>query len=69
MEDTAVGFASLYAIEQWGGASMVEIKLRREPIVPFAQRNDENSTTKTRETYIGWRDTKEFSQAAVLVWS
>ncbi|MEU5838487.1 DUF5819 family protein [Streptomyces diacarni] len=69
MEDTAVGFASLYAIEQWGGASMVEIKLRREPIVPFAQRSDENATTKPRETYIGWRDTKEFGQAAVSVWS
>ncbi|MGQ3383786.1 DUF5819 family protein [Glutamicibacter sp. TV12E] len=69
MEDTAVGFASLYAIEQWGGASMVEIKLRREPIVPFAQRNNDEATTKSRETYIGWRDTKEFSKAAVSAWS
>lgn len=69
LEDTAVGFASLYAIEQWGGASMVEIKLRREPIVPFAQRYDEQATTKTRETYIGWRDTKKFDESTVSVWS
>lgn len=69
IEDTAVGFASLYAIEQWGGASMVEIKLRREPVIPFAQRGNDGATTKSRETYIGWRDTKKFSQEAVSVWS
>ncbi|MNW51231.1 hypothetical protein D3C74_287120 [compost metagenome] len=69
MEDAAVGFASLYAVEQWGGASMVEIKLRREPVIPFAERNNDGATTKSRETYIGWRDAKQFSQAAVSAWS
>lgn len=68
LEDTAVGFASLYAIEQWGGASMVEIKLRREPVTTFAQRHSETAKSKPIETYIGWRDTKEFSEAAVAVW-
>lgn len=68
MEDTAVGFASLYAIEQWGGASIVEIKLRREPVTTFNQRHNKAAESKPIETYIGWRDTKEFSEAAVAVW-
>ncbi|MGP9606745.1 DUF5819 family protein [Glutamicibacter sp. AOP33-2CA-4] len=68
LEDTAVGFASLYAIEQWGGAAIVEIKLRREPVTSFAQRHNLDAESTPIETNIGWRDTKEFSEAAVAAW-
>ncbi|MFJ2619395.1 DUF5819 family protein [Glutamicibacter sp. NPDC087344] len=68
MEDTAVGFATLYAQEQWGGASMVEIKLRRESVTPFAQRHNDDYQRQVSEKYIGWRDTKEFDDQVLAVW-
>lgn len=68
MEDTAVGFATLYAQEQWGGASMIEIKLRRESVTPFALRHEEEHQNKVSEMYIGWRDAKEFDEQTLAVW-
>lgn len=69
LEDVAVGFASLYATEQWGGASMVEIKLLRTAVTPFAQRHDPPEEPTSTTTYLGWRDTKTFDEETMSVWS
>lgn len=69
LENVAVGFASLYAHEQWGGASMVEIKLLRTSVTPFGQRHDPPQQPKSSTTYLGWRDTMSFDEETMKVWS
>lgn len=69
LEDVAVGFASLYAIEQWGGASMVEIKLLRTSVTPFAQRHNPPEEPTSTTTYLGWRDTMTFDEETMSAWS
>lgn len=69
LEDVAVGFASLYATEQWGGASMVEIKLLRTAVTPFAQRHNPPAEPASTTTYLGWRDALTFDEETISVWS
>lgn len=69
MEDVAIGFASLYAKETWGEVSSVRVQLRRDPVIPFAQRNNPDATTKSTFRHIGWRDVKAFDESTVSAWS
>ncbi|MDR4531895.1 MULTISPECIES: DUF5819 family protein [Glutamicibacter] len=69
MEDVAVGFATLYAKEQWGSASMVQLKLRRDAVTPFAQRHKPEKERSSSERLIGWRDVKAFGEDTVASWS
>lgn len=68
LEDAVVGFASLYAQEQWGGASMVEIRLVREAVPPFDQRHNPSDTRSQTTKYIGWRDSKNFEKDTMDAW-
>lgn len=70
LEDVAVGFASLKALELWGGkASIVEVRMRRDPVVPFEQRH--NNVVETSSTFIkiGWRDVKTFDKDTMAAWN
>lgn len=67
LEDAAVGFASLYALSEWDGASMVEMQLIREAVPPFEQRHDAEERSESR-MYIGWRDTISFDEDTTEVW-
>ncbi|WP_150117132.1 DUF5819 family protein [Arthrobacter sp. ERGS1:01] len=69
LEDVAVGFASLKALELWGGkASLVEVRMRRDPVVPFEQRNDAVDKPESSFIYIGWRDVMKFDDSAMAAW-
>lgn len=69
LEDVAVGFASLKALELWDGeASLVEVRLRRDPVVPFEQRHNADAKTEPTFVKIGWRDVKKFNDDAVAAW-
>lgn len=68
LEDTAVGFASLYALAEWEGVSMVEIQLVREEVPPFEQRHDLPENKAQNKMYIGWRDAKNFDDETMEVW-
>lgn len=68
LEDAAVGFASLYALEKWDGVSMVEIEMIREEVPPFEQRHDPPENRSENRLYIGWRDAKTFDENTTEVW-
>ena len=68
LEDVAVGFASLYALSEWDGASMVELRLLRRAVPQFAQRHDPPEERSENTMYIGWRDTIEFDRDTTEVW-
>lgn len=69
LEDVAVGFASLKSLELWGNkASLVEVRMRRDPVVPFEQRKDANAKTTPSYMKIGWRDVKTFDDDATAAW-
>ncbi len=69
LEDVAVGFASLNAFEIWGEkATMVEVRLRRDPVVPFEQRNNENVETSSSFVKVGWRDVTTFDEDTMAAW-
>ena len=69
LEDVAVGFASLKAHELWGDrASLVEVRLRRDPVIPFDQRDDDNVKTSSQFIKIGWRDVTVFKADSMAAW-
>lgn len=68
LENAVVGFASLYALSEWGGASMVEIQLLRKAVPPFEQRHDPPEERSETVKYIGWRDVKTFEEDTMQVW-
>lgn len=69
LEDVAVGFASLKAHELWGDqAALVEVRLRRDPVVPFDQRNNDNAETRSTFVKIGWRDVVTFDADSMAAW-
>lgn len=69
LEDVAVGFASLKAVELWGGkASLVEVRMRRDPVTPFEQRNNEDGKNNSNFMNIGWRDVMTFDEDTTAAW-
>lgn len=70
LEDVAVGFGSLYAYREWGGeASIVEVRMRRDPVTPFQQRHaDPPPETSSNFINIGWRDVTEFEDDVLAAW-
>lgn len=55
-ERTVLGLASEVALARWGsGVSKVQVRVLKQPVVPFSQRND-NVTTKTSFFIDGWRE-------------
>lgn len=69
MEKVAVGFATLYAKEQWGDrASIVEIQMLREPVTRFDQRKNPPENPSQITTNIGWRDMMEFDEETLAAW-
>lgn len=68
LEDSAVGFASLYALSEWGGVSMVEIQLVREAVPDFSERHNPPEEKAENRMYIGWRDAQTFDEDTMEVW-
>lgn len=69
LEDVAVGFASLKAHEMWGNeATLVEVRLRRDAVVPFEQRKNPPSETSSTFVKIGWRDVTTFDEDTMAAW-
>lgn len=69
MEKVAVGFASLKAHELWGDqASLVEVRMRRDPIIPFEQRLENAKPPASIFKNIGWRDVMTFDEATTAAW-
>lgn len=69
LEDTAVGFASLYALGEWGeDVSMVEVRMRRDAIIPFEQRHDDTVEKTETFTLIGWRSVMPFDEETRNAW-
>ncbi|MDJ0320712.1 DUF5819 family protein [Pseudarthrobacter sp. PS3-L1] len=69
MEDTAVGFASLYALREWGGkASMVEVRMRRDAVVPFEKRHEVAADKTQSFMNIGWRSVVIFDEETRNAW-
>lgn len=69
MEDVAVGFASLYALRTWGeAASIVEVRMRRDAVVPFEQRHDAPSEQSESFMNIGWRSVTPFNEETRNSW-
>lgn len=70
LEDVAVGFASLYAYRQWDGeATIVEVRMRRDAVTPFAQRHDPPTEPSRTYTKIGWRDITKFDDEVLAAWN
>ena len=69
LEDVAVGLASLKALELWGGeASIVEVRLRRDSVVPFAERHNPDTKTSSSFINVGWRDVMTFDEDTMAAW-
>lgn len=69
MENVAVGFASLKANEYWGAkATLVEVRMRRDPVVPFEQRRLDNKPPASTFMKIGWRDVNKFDPETMAAW-
>lgn len=69
MEDVAVGFASLYALHTWGEeASLVEVRMRRDAVVPFEQRHHASAEPTQSFMNIGWRSVMPFSEETRNAW-
>lgn len=69
MEDVAVGFASLYALHAWGEkASLVEVRMRRDAVVPFEQRHDASAEPAESFINIGWRSVMPFNEETRNAW-
>ena len=69
MEKVAVGFATLYAKNQWGDrVSIVEIQMRRDPVIPFAERHNPQEKQSQVFTKIGWRNPVEFDEEVLAAW-
>lgn len=69
LEKVAVGFATLYAKEQWGEkASIVEIRMLREPVTRFSERHNPPGKPTQIFTKIGWRDMMEFDEETLAAW-
>jgi hypothetical protein len=69
MEDVAVGFASLYALRTWGEeTSLVEVRMRRDAVVPFEQRHDGPAEKTESFMNIGWRSVMPFNEETRNAW-
>lgn len=68
LEDSAVGFASLYSFAEWGDVSMVEIQMVREAVTPFDERHNSPENKSENRMYIGWRDAQTFDEDTMGVW-
>lgn len=69
LEDAAVGFASLYALREWGeDVSLVEVRMRRDAVVPFEQRHDPAAEETETFTLIGWRSVTQFNEETRNAW-
>lgn len=69
LENAAVGLATLRGQELWGeDFSMVEVRLRRDPITPFASRFDEDDEPNSQWVKIGWRPAQQFDEEVLAAW-
>lgn len=69
LEDVAVGFASLKAHELWGETvTLVEVRMRRDALVPFDQRDDKDAKPTSTYVKIGWRDAMKFDDDSMAAW-
>ncbi|MGW9551483.1 DUF5819 family protein [Citricoccus zhacaiensis] len=69
LENAAVGLATLRGQELWGeDFSMVEVRLRRDPITPFASRFDDESEPSSQWVNIGWRPAQQFDEEVLAAW-
>lgn len=69
LEDAAVGLATLRGQELWGeDFAMVEVRLRRDAITPFAWRFEDDYERSSTWVNIGWRDTQDFDEEVLAAW-
>jgi hypothetical protein len=69
LEEVAVGFASLYALSEWGEeASLVEVRMRRDSVTSFEQRHDPPSETSQSFINIGWRSITPYEEETRNAW-
>ncbi|WP_193106745.1 DUF5819 family protein [Brachybacterium sp. FME24] len=70
LEDTAVGLGTLYMQQEYGDAvTLVEVRMLREAVPSFAQRDDPPEERSQSWMNIGWRPAMEFDDDVKAAWA